>query len=59
MQQEKYFSEIGASLLKYFLNFSCDIELKIYTTKYSNLLLIILIFSLNCLHAAHTEKEKF
>ena len=40
-----------------FLNFSCDIELKIYTTKYSNLLLIILI--LFELFAAHTEKEKF
>ena len=43
---KKFQVRLVHSLLKkwnIFLNFSCDIELKIYTTKYSNLLLIILI----------------
>ena len=36
--------EIGAFFTEiFFSNFSCDIEFQIYTTKYSNLLLIILI----------------
>ena len=44
MQQEKKFRWDWCILYwNIFLNFSCDIELKIYTTKYSNLLLIILI----------------
>ena len=37
-------------------SFSCDIWIQIYTTKYSNLLLIILIISLNCLQ--HIQKRR-
>ena len=44
MQQEKKFRWDWCILYwNIFFYFSCDIELKIYTTKYSNLLLIILI----------------
>ena len=44
------------SLLKYLFKFQLWYWIQIYTTKYSNLLLIILIISLNCLQH---EKEKF
>ena len=44
------------SLLKYFFKFQLWYWIQIYTTKYSNLLLIILNTSLNCLQ--HIQKRR-
>ena len=44
------------SLVKYFFKFQLWYWIQIYTTKYSNLLLIILIISLNCLQ--HIQKRR-